>query len=90
MTYFRVWKCGKTWRFEEITTGVFTINTGVASRFTTQGETRICRPGTRTSRKARPTRGSRGHGPLGKLLKFVSLKWHFPHSDGTFEQKLNI
>ena len=44
ITYFRVWKCGKTWRFKEITIGVFTINTGVASRFTTRGETRICRP----------------------------------------------
>ena len=27
MTYFRVWKSGKTWRFEEITIGVFAINT---------------------------------------------------------------
>ena len=23
-------------------------------------------------------------------LKFVSLKWHFPHSGSTFKQKLNI
>ena len=85
MTYFRVWKCGKTWRFEEITICVFTISTGVASRFITQGETRICHV-----QLGRSTRGSGGHASGGKFLKFVSLKWHFPHSDGTFEQKLNI
>ena len=33
MSYFRVWKSGKTWRFEEITIGVFTINTGLWSRY---------------------------------------------------------
>ena len=27
MTYFRVWKCGKTWRFQEITIDVVTIIT---------------------------------------------------------------
>ena len=82
MTYFCVWKCGKTWRFEEITIGVFTINTGVASRFARQG--------TRTRLKRVQLRGIGGHAPFGNFLKFVSLKWHFPHSDGTFELKLNI
>ena len=42
------------------------------------------RRGTRTL-----TRGS-GACPLEIFFKFVSLKCHFPHSDGTFEQKLNI
>ena len=56
--------------------------TGVACRFNTRGETRICRP-------PGPL-GGRGHASLGKFLKFVSLKWHFPHSGGTFEQNQNI
>ena len=51
MTYLRIWKCVNTWHTfaygsEELTIGVFTIITGVASRFTTRGETRICRPQT--------------------------------------------
>ena len=47
--------------------GAFMPCTGVASRFTTRGKTRICHPqGTRTRRKASPTWGVRGHAPLGK------------------------